>query len=168
MNRTGLFCAIATVGIGLSAVSVIVLADETRPYQANAEATASDGASVALRPGNMAPPARRQTETNRMGTSRSGSGGAAADAMIAADPGNPMEAQEAMQAQQDAGLYDPSNSNGPQVGTIAPDFELTPLKHYDYEIDIAESESGANGPAPVRLSAFRNNLPVVLIFGSYT
>ena len=44
--------------------------------------------------------------------------------------------------------------SGPRVGSVAPDFEL-PLLH---------DESGRK----VRLSSFRNEKPVALIFGSYT
>ncbi len=40
----------------------------------------------------------------------------------------------------------------PKVGDVAPDFEL----------------SDVNGENPVRLSDFRGQKPVVLIFGSYT
>ena len=40
----------------------------------------------------------------------------------------------------------------PKVGDIAPDFELSDI----------------NGKNPVRLSDFRNQKPVALIFGSYT
>lgn len=40
----------------------------------------------------------------------------------------------------------------PKPGDIAPDFELRDV----------------NGKNPVRLSAFRGQKPVVLIFGSYT
>ncbi len=40
----------------------------------------------------------------------------------------------------------------PKVGDIAPDFELCDV----------------NGERPVRLSSFRGQKPVVLIFGSYT
>ncbi|MBI2980550.1 MAG: redoxin domain-containing protein [Chloroflexi bacterium] len=40
----------------------------------------------------------------------------------------------------------------PKVGDVAPDFKLC----------------DANGENPVRLSSFRDQKPVVLIFGSYT
>lgn len=40
----------------------------------------------------------------------------------------------------------------PKVGDLAPDFEL----------------SDTNGENPVRLSDFRGQLPVALIFGSFT
>jgi Ca2+-binding EF-hand superfamily protein len=46
--------------------------------------------------------------------------------------------------------------SGPTVGTRAPDFELYP------------PDGAAAGTKPVRLSDFRDNLPVALVFGSYT
>ena len=44
------------------------------------------------------------------------------------------------------------DARAPKVGDIAPDFELCDV----------------NGDAPVSLSTFRGQKPVVLIFGSYT
>ena len=44
------------------------------------------------------------------------------------------------------------DSRAPRVGDIAPDFELR----------------NVNGEYPVRLSDFRGDKPVALIFGSYT
>ena len=44
------------------------------------------------------------------------------------------------------------DTNAPKVGDIAPDFELRDI----------------NGKNPVRLSDFRGQKPVALIFGSYT
>ena len=60
--------------------------------------------------------------------------------------------------------------NGPPVGQIAPDFELMPLKFYEFGID-KEDITIDNADAlykPVRLSDFAGHKPVVLIFGSYT
>lgn len=60
--------------------------------------------------------------------------------------------------------------NGPAVGVMAPDFELMPLKFYEFELsdaDITEENAGELY-RPVKLSAFRGEKPVVLIFGSYT
>jgi len=168
MNRTGLFCALAGIGIGLIAVPVIVLGDETGADQAES-ASSSDSAEVApLRPGRTVPPSRAEERSAPTPASRASAGIALSDAMTADDAGNPVEAQEAMQAQQAAGLYDPSNTKGPQVGTLAPIFELTPLQQYDYEIELASNNANASDLDPVRLSSFRKNLPVVLIFGSYT
>jgi hypothetical protein len=50
--------------------------------------------------------------------------------------------------------------NGPAPGTVAPDFALETIK--DYEI-----KAGAKGE-DIRLSDFKGDRPVVLIFGSYT
>ena len=67
------------------------------------------------------------------------------------------------------GLYDPDNENSLQVGELAPDFELMPLRFYDVAIDRGITKENARTLfEPVRLSSFRGNLPVVLIFGSYT
>ena len=56
------------------------------------------------------------------------------------------------------------------VGDLAPDFELVPLRFRDF--DLAEGEERRDGGADayrgVRLSAFRHHRPVALIFGSYT
>lgn len=56
------------------------------------------------------------------------------------------------------------------VGDVAPDFELVPLRFYDFGLDETE-ESGKDHVdryRRVRLSAFRGVKPVALIFGSYT
>lgn len=60
--------------------------------------------------------------------------------------------------------------NGPAYGTVAPDFELMPLKFYEFGIDETEitQETAHLLYEPVRLSDFRGVKPVVLIFGSYT
>ncbi len=60
--------------------------------------------------------------------------------------------------------------NGPKYGEMAPDFELMPLKFYEFGIDEREITAETAGLlyAPVRLSDFRGKKPVVLIFGSYT
>jgi hypothetical protein len=60
--------------------------------------------------------------------------------------------------------------NGPDVGEQAPDFALTPLKFYEFNIDeteITEDNAGKLYDA-VRLSDFQGKKPVALIFGSYT
>ena len=58
----------------------------------------------------------------------------------------------------------------PQPGQMAPDFEVTPLKFYGFQIQQSEGkeEPAAALYMPVRLSDFRGKKPVVLIFGSYT
>ena len=67
------------------------------------------------------------------------------------------------------GLYDPENENSLQVGESAPDFELMPLRFYDFAIDRGITKENAKSLfEPVSLSSFRDSLPVVLIFGSYT
>ena len=67
------------------------------------------------------------------------------------------------------GLYDPDNENSLPVGEMAPDFELMPLRFYDFAIDQGITKENARTLfEPVVLSSFRGNLPVVLIFGSYT
>ena len=61
-------------------------------------------------------------------------------------------------------------SNGPQVGEMAPDFELMPLKFYEFGLsdeDITVDNAGELYK-PVKLSDFKGKKPVVLIFGSYT
>lgn len=60
--------------------------------------------------------------------------------------------------------------NGPQVGEMAPDFDLVPLKFYEFGIDTDDITIDNAGDLykPVRLSDFRGHKPVVLIFGSYT
>lgn len=67
------------------------------------------------------------------------------------------------------GLYDPDNENPLKVGEPAPDFELMPLRFYDFAIDRGITKDNAGTLfEPVQLSRFRGSLPVVLIFGSYT
>ena len=57
----------------------------------------------------------------------------------------------------------------PAVGETAPDFSLAPIKFYDLKGDRAVSAEEAGGLYDsVRLSSFRGEKPVVLIFGSYT
>ncbi len=60
--------------------------------------------------------------------------------------------------------------NGPQVGEMAPDFSLVPLKFYEFGIssDDITIENAGELYKPVRLSDFQGHKPVVLIFGSYT
>ncbi|MCZ6835250.1 MAG: hypothetical protein O7G85_05690 [Planctomycetota bacterium] len=69
----------------------------------------------------------------------------------------------------DQGLYDPENVNPLKVGEPAPDFELMPLRFYDFAIGqgIDQTSAGSLFEA-VSLSSFKGSLPVVLIFGSYT
>ena len=61
-------------------------------------------------------------------------------------------------------------ANGPKVGEPAPDFELQPLKFYEFKIDATDitQENAGELYKPVKLSTFRDKKPVVLIFGSYT
>lgn len=61
-------------------------------------------------------------------------------------------------------------NNGPAVGDIAPDFSLTPLKFYEFNIDEQDitEENAGELYKPVRLSDFKDKKPVALIFGSYT
>ena len=67
------------------------------------------------------------------------------------------------------GLYDPTNKHPLKVGEEAPDFSLMPLKFYDFQIDRGITADNAGILfEPVTLSDFEGNLPVVLIFGSYT
>jgi hypothetical protein len=69
----------------------------------------------------------------------------------------------------DQGLYDPENENPLKVGEPAPDFELMPLRFYDFAIAPGITKANAGSLfEPVRLSSFKGSLPVVLIFGSYT
>ena len=57
-----------------------------------------------------------------------------------------------------------------EVGDVAPDFELVPLRFYDFDLGELDDErnAGADAYRGVRLSAFKNVKPVALIFGSYT
>jgi hypothetical protein len=52
---------------------------------------------------------------------------------------------------------------------LAPGFELTPIRFYDFRLDDAEitRHNASRLYAPVRLGDFRNVRPVVLLFGSY-
>jgi hypothetical protein len=61
-------------------------------------------------------------------------------------------------------------ANGPKQGEEAPDFQLQPLKFYEFKIDEQDITQANAGELykPVKLSAFRDKKPVVLIFGSYT
>ena len=70
----------------------------------------------------------------------------------------------------DAGISGIGNDDAPKVGAMAPDFELMPLRFYDFQIDKTPitKENAGELYAPVKLSAFRGKKPVVLIFGSYT
>jgi len=53
------------------------------------------------------------------------------------------------------------------VGDPAPDFELMPLRFYDFDLDGAES-APLDPYRGVRLSSFAGKRPVALVFGSYT
>lgn len=78
-------------------------------------------------------------------------------------------AEAKMEWLKENGLYDPDNENSLQVGEPAPDFELMPLRFYDFAIDRGITRDNAQTLfEPVALSSFRDSLPVVLIFGSYT
>ena len=66
-------------------------------------------------------------------------------------------------------LFDPENENPLKVGEPSPDFELMPLRFYDFAIDRGITKSNAGTLYdPVTLSGFRGSLPVVLIFVSST
>lgn len=56
------------------------------------------------------------------------------------------------------------------VGDLAPNFELVPLRFYDF--DLGEPDAARNaraeGYAGVELAGFRGKRPVALVFGSYT
>jgi hypothetical protein len=56
------------------------------------------------------------------------------------------------------------------VGDVAPDFELVPLRFYDFDLGEPDERRNARADAyrGVRLSAFKDVKPVALIFGSYT
>ena len=68
------------------------------------------------------------------------------------------------------GISGIGNDDAPKPGDDAPDFELMPLRFYDFQIDKTPitKENAGGLYAPVKLSSFRGKLPVVLIFGSYT
>ncbi len=57
-----------------------------------------------------------------------------------------------------------------EQGDMAPDFALVPLRDYDFGIDATVFAAGPSqdGILRVRLSEFRGEKPVALIFGSYT
>ena len=77
--------------------------------------------------------------------------------------------QERIQIVRDAGIGG-RKDNGPAVGTDAPDFALTPLKFYDFQVE-EEAVTKQNAQKlydKVKLSSFRGKRPVALIFGSYT
>lgn len=61
-------------------------------------------------------------------------------------------------------------SGGVPEGEMAPDFALMPLKIYDFKTEKTEiTEQNADLLyEPVKLSDFRGDKPVALIFGSYT
>ena len=63
-----------------------------------------------------------------------------------------------------------TRNNGPEPGSDAPDFSLTPLKFYAFKTaktDITQ-ENADLLYEPVSLSDFKDDKPVALIFGSYT
>jgi len=57
-----------------------------------------------------------------------------------------------------------------EAGDEAPDFELVPLRFYNFDIGEPDElrNARANVYQGVRLSAFKHVRPVALIFGSYT
>ena len=57
-----------------------------------------------------------------------------------------------------------------EQGDMAPDFALVPLRDYDFGIDATVFAAGPSqdGIPRVRLSEFRGEKLVALIFGSYT
>lgn len=57
-----------------------------------------------------------------------------------------------------------------EAGDVAPDFELVPLRFYDFDLGEPDELRNARAEAyqGVRLSAFKEVRPVALIFGSYT
>ena len=59
---------------------------------------------------------------------------------------------------------------GPEVGEAAPDFDLMPIKFYNFKTEKTEitRDNAELLYDPVALSSFRDEEPVVLIFGSYT
>lgn len=80
---------------------------------------------------------------------------------------------EQMKGRQTSGKYDDIHGkagNGPNEGEVAPDFELAPLKFYEFGIDETEITAETAGLLydKVRLSDFAGKKPVALIFGSYT
>ena len=89
--------------------------------------------------------------------------------VVANRPNLPATIKERIDIIRDAEI-DGADDNGPVEGTEAPDFELMPLKFYDFKIDSMDitEENAGELYRPVRLSEFRGNKPVVLIFGSYT
>ncbi len=56
------------------------------------------------------------------------------------------------------------------VGDVAPDFELMPLRFYDFDLGQPDEQRNARADVyqGVRLSTFKDVKPVALIFGSYT
>ena len=63
-----------------------------------------------------------------------------------------------------------ARNNGPEEGSDAPDFSLTPLKFYKFKTansDITQENADLLSE-PVSLSDFKDDKPVALIFGSYT
>ena len=62
------------------------------------------------------------------------------------------------------------NVDAVELNDMAPDFALVPLRDYDFGIDPTVFAAGPSqdGIPRVRLSEFRGEKPVALIFGSYT
>ena len=63
-----------------------------------------------------------------------------------------------------------NRGGGAPVGEVAPDFNLAPLKFYELKAEKTDS-SKKNAEVlynAVRLSSFKGQRPVALIFGSYT
>ena len=63
-----------------------------------------------------------------------------------------------------------ARSDRVRVGDPAPDFELVPLHFYDFDSGRPDEQrnAGADPYRGVRLSSFKDEKPVALIFGSYT
>ena len=57
-----------------------------------------------------------------------------------------------------------------EVGDVAPNFELVPLRFYDFDLGMPDEarNARAEGYRGVELAAFRGKRPVALVFGSYT
>ncbi len=69
---------------------------------------------------------------------------------------------------EELGISGLAGEDAPQAGDVAPEFELRPVRFYDFQMrDGVTTDNAGQLYEPVRLSSFRGK-PVVLIFGSYT
>ncbi len=77
--------------------------------------------------------------------------------------------QKRIQIVRDEEIYGGKDS-GPGVGSDAPDFTLTPLKFYDFQVEDEEvtQQNAHKLFDKIQLSGFQGKRPVALIFGSYT